>query len=144
MSKYSRVTTRFMNRIALKRALEAIFGAESVEDCEVAKQLYGYRGDLREERANLIVRRKHVGGSSNDLGWAWNEKTGVFESLVSEYDQGHARTRLEKLEQAYGVEVAKITAAEMGYNVLGVTIGEDGSVNLEIDIPEGQFAQTYV
>ena len=144
MSKYSRVGTKFLNRIALRRALEEVFGKGHVEDCETPKALIGYHGDTRPEKADLIVRRKYVGSSSNDLGWTWNAATGVFDAIVSEYDAGHARSRLDKLTQAYAVEVAKMTAEDLGYVVSGVIIGADGSMNLEVELPEMQYAQTYV
>lgn len=54
---------------------------------EVGKDLhlYGYRGDKRQQTAEIVVRRQHIGGSSNDLGF---KKTpdGKYQILVSQYD----------------------------------------------------------
>ena len=38
------------------------------------QHLQGYQGDNRAQKAHIIVRRKYVGGSSNDLGFLYDEK----------------------------------------------------------------------
>jgi hypothetical protein len=63
---------------------------------------------------------------------------------VSEYDQGHAKQRLDKLAQTYGVEVVRLSAAEQGLLISGITTNADGTMTVEVDLPEYQYAQTYV
>jgi hypothetical protein len=53
--------------------------------------LYGYRGDKRKEVCEIVVRRKHIGSSSNDLGF--KKVNGKFQMVVSEYDQRHLVTK---------------------------------------------------
>src|SRR5688500_6654816 len=95
----------FKSRELLLAAL-AELGYGVVEEGE-ALPLHGYRGDRRPETAAIVVRRQHVGGASNDLGFARTE-TG-YTPIVSEYD---ARTLLGgqflvKLRTAYGERVVE-------------------------------------
>lgn len=84
MSKYMTFTgTAFKDRECLLKAL-AECGYGTVEEGE-ALSLYGYQGDRRPETAQIVVRRKFIGGASNDLGF---QKTDAgYVPVISEYDQ---------------------------------------------------------
>ncbi len=89
MSKYMTFTgTAFKDRECLLNALSECGYAE-VEEGE-ALSLYGYQGDKRPETAQIIVRRKFIGGASNDLGFQKTEAGYI--PVISEYDQ---RTMLQ-------------------------------------------------
>lgn len=84
MSKYLTFTdVVFPNRRLLLAALAAL-GYGEVEEGE-ALPLYGYRGDRRPETAALVVRRRHLGSASNDLGFA--RTAAGYVPIISEYDQ---------------------------------------------------------
>ena len=73
----------FKDRECLLNALSEC-GYSEVEEGE-ALSLYGYQGDRRPETANIVVRRKFIGGASNDLGF---QKTDAgYVPVISEYDQ---------------------------------------------------------
>lgn len=59
---------------------------EDIEVHETAQHLYGYQGDKRKETANIIVRRKAVGGASNDIGFK-REENGTYTGVISAYDR---------------------------------------------------------
>ncbi len=61
---------------------------------EVGKDinLVGYRGDTRQQTADIVVRRRYVGGSSNDLGFKRLEN-GKYQIIVSQYDNSHLVTK---------------------------------------------------
>lgn len=84
MSKYLTFTEIVFKDEALLLAALADVGYAEVERGE-SLPLYGYRGDEREERAQLVVRRKHIGCASNDLGFARTEQG--YTPIISEYDQ---------------------------------------------------------
>jgi hypothetical protein len=75
--------TAFKDRECL---LNAFFECGYLETEEgEALSLYGYRGDRREETAQIVVRRKFIGAASNDLGF---QKTDAgFVPVISEYDR---------------------------------------------------------
>jgi len=84
MSKYMTFTSAaFKDRECLLNALSEC-GYSEVEEGE-ALSLYGYQGDRRPETAQIVVRRKFIGGASNDLGF---QKTDAgYVPVISEYDQ---------------------------------------------------------
>jgi hypothetical protein len=86
MSKYMTFTdAAFKDRDCLLKSL-AECGYATIEEGE-ALSLYGYRGDRRPETAQIVVRRKYIGGASNDLGF---QKTDAgYVPVISEYDQGY-------------------------------------------------------
>lgn len=89
MSKYLTFNDISFKDEALLLAALADVGYTTVER-GAALPLYGYRGDQRTERAQLVVRRQHLGAASNDLGFALTEQG--YTPIISEYDQ---RTLLE-------------------------------------------------
>jgi hypothetical protein len=98
----------FTDRRLLRAAL-AELGYTEVEEGK-ALPLEGYQGDRRPETAALVVRRRHLGAASNDLGFAHTPQGYV--PIISEYDQ---RTLLGgqllvRLRSAYSEQVvAEVT-----------------------------------
>lgn len=87
MSRYVTVKTQFKDRDALVAALMETnwWTASQIETHENPQNLFGHTGDLRAQKSHIIIRRKHVGRLSNDLGFVRNEN-GNYEAIVSEYD----------------------------------------------------------
>lgn len=75
--------TAFKDRECLLNALKECGYAETEEG--EALSLYGYQGDRRPETAQIVVRRKFIGGASNDLGFQKTEN--AYIPVISEYDQ---------------------------------------------------------
>ncbi len=106
MSKYLQFgDVVFKDRRLLLAAL-ADLGYTEVEEGETLA-LYGYQGDRRVETAEIVVRRRYVGSSSNDLGFARTPQG--FIPIVSEYDQRvlHGGQFLVKLRMAYHERVVE-------------------------------------
>ena len=95
----------FRDRRLLLAAL-AELGYAEVEEGQ-ALPLYGYQGDRRPETAELVVRRRHLGPASNDLGFARTPRGYV--PILSEYDQRvlHGGQLLVGLRTAYGERVVE-------------------------------------
>src|SRR5438876_10120610 len=89
----------FKDRRLLLAAL-ADLGYGEVEEGE-ALPLHGYQGDRRPETAEIVVRRRHLGSASNDLGFA--RTAAGYVPVVSEYDQRvlHGGRFLVRLRTAY-------------------------------------------
>lgn len=84
MSKYLTFTDVIFTNQALLVAALADLGYAQVEQGE-SLPLYGYMSNVRKERAQLVVRRKHIGSASNDLGFARTAEG--YTPIISEYDQ---------------------------------------------------------
>ncbi len=62
--------------------------------------LYGYKGDLRPEVAQIVIRRQQIGAMSNDVGFRWAGQG--FIPIVSEFDSGRFNeTWFSRLQEAY-------------------------------------------
>jgi hypothetical protein len=54
---------------------------------ETPQPLVGWLGDRREQKAEIIIRKEHLGAASNDIGFTRNQK-GHLVALISDFD-GH-------------------------------------------------------
>jgi len=123
MSHFVNITTMIKDRHALIRALERMGFKGKIEIHEKPENLYGYQNDVRTEKAQVIIRRKHVGSSSNDIGFE-QKANGLFVAHISEFDQGtgsyasrtgrYGKEWQMKLYTWYGVEKAKCEFEKQG------------------------------
>ncbi len=106
MSKYLHFSELVLTNRALLLAALADLGYPEVEE-GADLPLYGYHGDRRPETAALVVRRRHLGSASNDLGFA--RTTEGYVPIISEYDQRtlHGGRFLVKLRTAYSERVVE-------------------------------------
>ena len=131
MSHYTRVRTKLNDATLLVAALNEI-GYRAAEVHDVPQHLYGYQGDLRPQRAEVIVRRKHIGSASNDIGFA-RQADGSFDAIISGFDaQRHNRQWLAQLTQCYGHAAALRYARDHGYEVLTDASEKDGTRRLTL------------
>lgn len=131
MSKYKVIQTEFTDREALIAALKN--SGYPFEIHEQPATLYGYHGDPRQEKAHLIVRRAHIGSSSNDLGYLWDEDARTYRAIVSEYDTCcHATTTIRnRVRQEYAVNKVVKEARKRGLRVERET-GQGGQIQLKL------------
>lgn len=117
MSHYVKIKTAITDRDCLLKGLKRMgFKDNQIETHDEATNLYGYQGDKREDKANVIIRRKNVGASSNDIGFT-REEDGSYRAIISEYDQGRYNDKwVNELNMYYGVEKAKTTFEENGWS----------------------------
>ncbi|MEV6179648.1 DUF1257 domain-containing protein [Streptomyces sp. NPDC052016] len=131
MSHYTRVRTSLHDQETLVRALKRL-GFEEVESHAQPQPLYGYQGDRRSQRAEVIVRRRHVGSASNDIGFA-RADDGGFQAIISDYDRRRFDAAwLRRLTRSYGHESALSFAEENGYEVLAEETDKAGDIHLTL------------
>lgn len=86
MSAYITLLTPMMDQDCLLAALsDAGFGSNKVEVHPVPVPLVGYEGDQRTQVANIVIRRRYAGQSSNDVGFLATEIG--YQAIISDYDQ---------------------------------------------------------
>jgi hypothetical protein len=129
MSAYVTCKTQYKNRDSLVEALHDL-GYSEVEVHESGANLYGYKGDQRAEKANVIVRRRYVGSASNDLGFV-RQADGSYAALVSEYDGRSTFTEAKQnqLKARYAYRQVVRTAKAKGYTVASEK-SQDGKTKL--------------
>jgi hypothetical protein len=117
MSHYSEIPIEMKDEKSLISALERQgFKREQIEIHKDAQYLYGYHGDRREQKANIIIRRKYVGSMSNDIGFVKTAKG--YSAIVSDFERNHKGYNEQwfgTLKKYYGVELAKVEAKKKGY-----------------------------
>src|SRR4028118_1606499 len=79
MSHFTCIKTQIKNQDALVKALADV-GFKDVEVHETAQHLYGYQGDVRQQTAEVIIRREYIGRVSNDMGFK-RQENGQFEAI---------------------------------------------------------------
>lgn len=106
MSKYLTFTDVIFKDRRLLLAALAELGYAEVEVGD-SLPLFGYRGDQRPERAELVIHRRHVGSLSNDIGFARGPEG--YTLILSEYDQRtlHGGRFLARLRTAYSERVVE-------------------------------------
>ena len=129
MSHYTRVRTRITDPEVLVQALIAL-GFKAPEYHATAQPLVGYRGDLRRQTAEVIVRRAEIGRASNDIGFS-RRPDGTYEAIISEFDSHQYDQRwLDRLGHAYAVAGVKRFAEAGGFSVAGTETEKDGTVRM--------------
>lgn len=126
MSHYSQVRTQFKDREALVQALEACGYKPQV--FEQAQHLYGYRGDVRPEVAEIVIPRAQLFAAANDLGFK-SQKDGTYSVIRFDYGRHLQDGILQKVTQRYATIKATKTLKAKGYQVKQ-TQQADGSVRL--------------
>ena len=131
MSKYVEMSTALTVERYLVEALREL-GYEP-EVCREGKALVGYMGDERAERAQIIIRRRHLHLASNDIGFA-RDDNGTYRAIISEYDRGIGfdDSWIGRVSQAYKERQTMAVARAKGYTFKGREV---------IDTPQGKKIQ---
>lgn len=132
MSKYVVLNVEFNDKDCLKGALKEV-GYTEIEEHTEAQSLYGFQGDERAEKANIIIRRKHVGGASNDVGFLKNAKGG-YDMVISEYDKHNVKL-MKELHQQYAAMKVKKQFKTMGYTVTGQKTDAKARIKIKVIVP---------
>lgn len=151
MSHYTKCKTKITDKEILIKALQDMgFTREMIQSHEEAKSLYGYGGDARAEKAEVIIPRRHVGGAANDIGFV-EQEDGTFGAIISDYDRSSNRCKqskhtgkirsynqswLDKLAQRYAYHKVTAELGDQGF-YLEQEREENGEIFLEVTTPFG-------
>lgn len=91
--------------------------------------LYGWKGDVREETADLVISRDQLASSSNDIGFALQED-GTYSVIISEYDARVLPGFVGKVTRQYAYQTIVEQAAASGFNIMADEQRVDGSRRL--------------
>jgi len=119
MSMYCLIKTQFQSQACLIQALieTGNWTREQIEVHEEPQNLYGYKGDVRPEKANIIIRKEHIGIASNDVGFH-RTTTGEYEAIISSYDKGKLDQKwMGRLKGNYAVHRTTERQRAMGRTV---------------------------
>lgn len=129
MSHFTRMKTLIVEREALVQALADVGFAE-VEVHETAENLRGFLGDRRAQTAEVIIRRRHIGKLSNDIGFKRRDD-GTFEAIISSFDRRRfSQTWLNQLTQRYAYHAARAKLEEQGFALVSDEVEKNGRIHL--------------
>ena len=131
LSKYEELATFIAHEGYLVEALKEL--GYTPEVCAEGASLFGYMGDERPERANVVIRRQRLDPASNDIGFR-RDKSGIYRAIISEYDRriGFDDAWLGRIAQAYKERQTRAVAKAKGYVFQGRQI---------VETPQGKKVQ---
>lgn len=133
MSMFLQKTTCMNDGKILAKTLKTRFA--EVEVYDTPQKLVGYQGDKREQQAEIVVRRQHVGTASNDIGFA-RGTDGNYTAMISSYDSGKYGDKwLQGVTKDYLVTKAKSLMSEQDAEFLESVPTSDGGIRLTFRAP---------
>ena len=116
MSAYKKIECEIVDKDCLLEALKLLgFSPDVFVEPE---KLKGYRGDQRNEVANIVISREQVNkftGASNDIGFLWNDSANKYDFIVSDYDV--SKKMDQRIIQAYVKVVIEKALAKNGFKI---------------------------
>ena len=107
-------------------------GFSEIESHRIAQPLIDFQGNARDQLAEVIIRRAHLGKLSNDLGFARNGE-GRFEAIVSDVDQKRFDMAwMMKLHQRYAYHVAREQLEAQGFGTVDEEVDDRGVIRLTL------------
>ena len=141
MSHYATLKTKLDSKEGLIAALKRMktrvnraWTESEIEVSETAQALYGYQGDRRSQTAEIIIRRRNVGGSSNDIGFKLGPD-GTWQAIISEFDSTFYNADwLAELCQNSALIKIEVEAQKKGYSV-ETERTKDGKLKVKVKEP---------
>ena len=131
MSHYAVIETQIASGKHLVQALRDM-GFQQVEVHAQPQPLIGWIGDRRVTKANIIIRREHIGACSNDIGFL-QTPSGYFTAQISDFDSVLFGQRwLRALTQRYAYHVACDMLAEQGFATVEEQRDHDGTLRMTV------------
>ena len=96
--------------------------------------LYGYQGDVRKQKAHIILPRKQVGSASNDVGFERTSKG--FTLHASAYDSAwRTGAKIKTLNKTYSEnKIKKVVNRSTNYNIMNRKVRKDGKIEIQIRV----------
>lgn len=124
MSKYARIKTSFTDGKLLIEALAAV-GMRGIQNhIGNPQHLEGFEASRRQETADIIIPRRYVGNSSNDLGFKRDSK-GKYEAIISDFDSRRYGTEWQqKLSVEYNQADLNVKMKKLGYKLVNTGLNQ--------------------
>lgn len=143
MSAYKKLKGKMSDKETLIAALTQVewkpghkWTRQMIEVHDTPVGMSGYSNEERANKANILVRKQHMPGCYNDIGFVWNPETEAYDLIISDLNtsMGLSQKWLDSLGIQYGMEAVKKVCEENGYNDITWHTNKDGSVEAEISV----------
>jgi len=91
---------------------------------------------MRDQTANIIVRRQYVGTAANDVGFL-KQSDGRYQMIISEFDRRQTTQGtnfLKRMGQIYGKHKVLKQVRRLGYSVTSTKTTEDGKLKIRVKV----------
>lgn len=132
MSEYCVIKVDINDTDSLKEALKEL--GYPFEEHSESQNLRGYRGDTREQRAHLIVRKEYISSMSNDIGFL-RGTDGKYKLIISQYDKSVPRIYndfAKKAQQLYSKSKILKQTAKLGFTPIKTSTDEQGRIKIVV------------
>ncbi len=122
MSHFSQIKTKLSNKECLVAALNEL--ALQPKVFATAQNLRGFYGSQEEYKAEIIIPGKSISCRA-DIGFKWNDATGVYELIRDPYETDPLLGRnffSHQLLEKYGEQVIRATATQLSQQLGECTI----------------------
>jgi hypothetical protein len=126
MSAYKSLSCSFKDLTTLLDSLKNL-GYDPVTYKE-KQNLRGYTGDVRNEKAEIIVPKSQISPVSNDLGFSYDEDTNEYKMICSEYDLHKGLG--DKVKQTYALVAIKSALRKNKFSFNDEVYNKDQSVTI--------------
>lgn len=118
MSHFVECQTEFRDPEALVAALiERGFTEDQIEVHAESVPLYGYQGDVRPQKAHIVIRRQHIGAGANDVGWE-RQPDGAYRAWISEFDAGVGRYQSRQSSARFNATMQNRIKQEYAFQII--------------------------
>lgn len=133
MSEYKTIEIEISDSECIIKALEEM-GYKPIVCLDSPRHLEGYHGDIRSQKAHIIVPRSQIGSASNDVGFELID--GKYIAHVSAYDKHTWAAKLNRLRQGYAKQKIKkaIKKKSSRYSLKSESVDEKGNIRLKVKI----------
>jgi len=98
---------------------------------KIAKKLFGYQGDFRSQKAHVVIPRKQISSSSNDIGFEKQDKG--YAMHISDFDQRQNYFSEDKFKKIYNEKkLTKELVSNRGFVLRSRKVENDGTVRLRL------------
>ena len=116
MSAYKTIECDIKDKDTLIEALKLLGFTPIISETPI--NLTGYRGDSRDEKAEIIIPKDQINfftGASNDIGFLWNDSESKYNFICSEYDK---KLKMDnRIIQAYTKVAIEKALAKNGFKI---------------------------
>lgn len=138
MSAYTEQNTLITDVDCLKKALaKKGYKEEHIEVHDKPQRLVDFQGrqthylDKNGDTAEVIIRRQHVGGAANDVGFK-KQADGTFAAIISQYDKHkHNDAWMADLKKIYAEEKIRKVAKQHGMTFVKKEENKTGGFKLQ-------------
>jgi len=127
VSHYATIKTKLTDEEVLVQAIREM-GYQVEQGKDIG--LHDWLGNIRPQKADIVIRRKHLSSISNDIGF--KKENDGFKVIISDMDvnRGERKNFVAELTQKYNYIKVKKEVIKQGLKIIGEKVHADKTIEL--------------